>query len=109
MRLSAILMLSALLAASAAVPARAGMDIDLAKSGQQLAEQKCGACHAVSPGAASPNEAAPPFADVAKLYPPESLEEALAEGIMVGHEEMPAFEFTPDQVEQIIAYLKTLE
>jgi hypothetical protein len=46
---------------------------------------------------------------VAKLYPPETLEEALAEGIMVGHDDMPAFEFTADQVEQLIAFLKSLE
>lgn len=109
MRLSAFLVFIAVLAAHRGAPALAGMDIDLAKSGRQLAEQQCGVCHAISPGTASPNAAAPPFAEVVQLYPPESLEEALAEGIMVGHEEMPAFEFTPDQVEQLIAFLKTLE
>ena len=91
------------------LPAPAGMDVHLPGIGRNLATERCGACHAIAPGDLSQNADAPPFAEVAKLYPPESLEEALAEGIMVGHEEMPAFEFTPDQVEQLIAYLKSLE
>ena len=94
---------------ASALPARAGSDVDLPGIGRDLARAQCGGCHAIAPGEQSPNEEAPPFADVAKLYPPESLEEALAEGIMVGHEAMPAFEFTPDQVEQLVAYLKSLE
>lgn len=92
-----------------ALPARAGMDVPLAEAGRDLAAQHCGTCHATLPGTLSPNAAAPPFTEVAQLYPPETLEEALAEGIMVGHEAMPAFEFSADQVDQLIAYLKSLE
>ncbi len=95
--------------AAASAPALAGMDVQLSGIGRNLAVENCGGCHAIAPGDQSPNPDAPPFKEVAKLYPPESLEEALAEGIMVGHEDMPAFEFTPDQVEQLIAYLKSLE
>ena len=91
------------------LPALAGMDVQLSGFGLNLATKHCGACHGVALGSLSPNPAAPPFKKVAKLYPPESLEEALAEGIMVGHEDMPAFEFTADQVEQLIAFLKSLE
>jgi len=90
-------------------PALAGMDVQLSGIGRNLATEHCGACHAVAPGNLSPNSEAPPFKEVAKLYPPETLEEALAEGIMVGHDDMPAFEFTADQVEQLIAFLKSLE
>jgi mono/diheme cytochrome c family protein len=92
-----------------ALPARAGMDVPLAEVGRDLAAKHCGTCHATLPGTLSPNAAAPPFTEIAKLYPPETLEEALAEGIMVGHEAMPAFEFSADQVDQLIAYLQSLE
>ena len=92
-----------------ALPAQAGMDVPIAEIGRDLAAKHCGACHATTPGSPSQNAAAPPFAEIAKLYPPESLEEALAEGIMVGHEAMPAFEFSAGQVDQLIAYLKSLE
>ena len=39
----------------------------------------------------------------------EDLAESLAEGIMTDHPSMPAFRFDPDQIENLIAYLKTLE
>ena len=42
-------------------------------------------------------------------YPVENLEEALAEGIVTGHPTMPEFRLDPDQIENLIAYLKTLE
>ena len=41
--------------------------------------------------------------------PIETLGEALAEGIYTGHAEMPAFELTPDQIHDLLSYLKTLE
>jgi hypothetical protein len=39
----------------------------------------------------------------------ENLSEALAEGIIVGHPEMPRFELTPHQIEDFLSYLKSLE
>jgi mono/diheme cytochrome c family protein len=42
-------------------------------------------------------------------YPIETLGEALAEGIYTGHAEMPAFELSPDQINDLLSYLKTLE
>ena len=95
--------------ATAPLPSLAGMDMQLSGIGRNLAKEHCAGCHAIAPGEISPNPSAPPFKDVARLYPPETLEEALAEGIMVGHEDMPAFEFTADQVEQLIAFLKSLQ
>lgn len=90
-------------------PALAGMDVRPADLGRDLARDQCGGCHAIAPSDTSPNAEAPPFDEIVKLYPPETLEEALAEGIMVGHEDMPAFVFSADQVEQLVAYLKSLE
>jgi mono/diheme cytochrome c family protein len=39
----------------------------------------------------------------------ELLQEALAEGIVTGHPSMPQFQLDPGQVQDVIAYLKTLE
>lgn len=36
------------------------------------------------------------------------LAEALAEGIMTGHPDMPVFTFTARQADQIIAYLEAI-
>ena len=38
----------------------------------------------------------------------ENLEEALGEGIVVGHPEMPQFQFSPQNVGALVAYLKSL-
>jgi cytochrome c len=57
----------------------------------------------------SPLSIAPPFRDLHSRYPVESLAEALGEGIVTGHPTMPEFRLDPDQVENFIAYLKTLE
>jgi mono/diheme cytochrome c family protein len=53
--------------------------------------------------------AAPAFRDLHRRYPVEQLAEAFAEGISTGHAAMPEFQFTPAQINDLIAYLKTLE
>jgi hypothetical protein len=44
----------------------------------------------------------------AHCYPVDDLAEAFAEGIKVAHP-MPEFRMEPDQIEDLIAYLKSLE
>lgn len=79
-------------------------------AGRHLALARCGGCHAVDKSTAvSPHGSAPRFADIVRMYPPESLSEALSEGITVGHEDMPEFRFTDEEVGQLITYLKSLE
>jgi cytochrome c len=42
-------------------------------------------------------------------YPVESLAEALSEGIVTGHPTMPEFRLDVAQINDFIAFLKTLE
>ena len=42
-------------------------------------------------------------------YPVEDLAEALAEGIVSGHPDMPIFVFNPHDVEAIIQYLQSIQ
>jgi cytochrome c len=74
-----------------------------------LAKEYCAHCHAIEKYGASPLAIAPPFRDLHLRYPVEDLTEALGEGIRTGHPTMPEFRFEPDQIENFIAYLKTLE
>lgn len=78
--------------------------------GRRIAKANCARCHAVGLKGESPNAKATPFRVVAGKYRGEDLEEAFAEGIMVGHRapEMPEFEFRPKQIEALIAYLARL-
>jgi cytochrome c len=77
--------------------------------GKRLALTYCAKCHAIDKLSPSPLKPAPPFRDLHKSYPVETLQEALAEGIVTGHPAMPEFRFDADQVGDFIAFLKTLE
>jgi cytochrome c len=77
--------------------------------GRALLEANCARCHAIGQDGASPHETAPPFRVVVTLYPPESLAEALAEGIVSGHPDMPEFVFMSPEIKAIIAYLDSLK
>jgi len=74
-----------------------------------LLQKQCGACHAVGRTGDSPRADTPPFRQLARRYPVESLEEALGEGLLTGHPEMPEFSFDTDEVGDIIAYLKSIQ
>ena len=82
---------------------------DAATQGFDLLRSNCARCHAIDVASLSPEPKAPPFRDVVKKYNPDDLEEALAEGIVTGHNNMPVFSFTPEEVTAIIAYLDTLK
>lgn len=80
-----------------------------AQRGFTFARLHCAKCHAIDKVSPSPLKAAPPFRDLHRRYPVESLEEALAEGIVTGHPSMPEFRLDPGQISDLIAFLKTLE
>jgi mono/diheme cytochrome c family protein len=77
--------------------------------GKAYARVNCARCHAIDRRSESPLKIAPPFRTLHQRYPIDSLEEALAEGIYTGHADMPAFELEPDQIHDLLSYLKTLE
>jgi cytochrome c len=80
-----------------------------AQRGLTLARTYCAECHSIDKVSPSPLRIAPPFRTLQDRYPVESLEEPLAEGILTGHPTMPQFRFAPDQIGDLIAFLKTLE
>ncbi len=91
------------------LPNGAGAQVsDQAKVGREIAERFCSRCHAIGPEGSSPHESAPPFRFIAAKGKVENLEEALGEGIVVGHPDMPQFQFSPQTVGAIVAYLKSL-
>jgi len=77
--------------------------------GRKLVEVNCGPCHATGPTGESAHSQAPLFRHLARRYPLETLEEALAEGLMTGHPDMPTFVAEPHQIADIIAYLQSIQ
>jgi cytochrome c len=99
-------MLAATISAMAFGQAANAQDL---KRGEALLARNCASCHAVGRTGDSPQKLAPTFRSLGQRYPIESLEEALGEGIMSGHPDMPEFSFDAADVGAIIAYLKSIQ
>ncbi len=80
-----------------------------AERGLELVRRNCAMCHAIGDVGASPNREAPPFRQLGRRYPLENLEEALSEGILTGHPAMPEYRFAPDEIRDLITYLKSIQ
>ena len=106
MRLSLVILPSLILAACASSEPPTD---PVAAEGRFLAEVHCAACHAIGRNDASKHAEAPPLRELSKNYPVAALEESLAEGIVVGHPDMPEFRFRPEDVAALIRYLETIQ
>ncbi len=78
------------------------------EAGQALAEKSCGRCHATGVRDKSTLATAPPFRVLPSRYPVENLAEALAEGIVTGHSQMPEFTLDPEEIGNLLAYIDWL-
>lgn len=77
--------------------------------GEEIARTHCTSCHAIGRSGASPAPEAPPFRTLSQSYPVTDLEEALAEGISVGHPAMPEFQFSSDDARALVTYLQAIQ
>ena len=80
--------------------------------GRAYAQRHCATCHAIGRTGSSPYAPAPPFRTLHERYDVEALAEALAEGMIVGHggaRQMPQFVLSPAEIDDLLAYLKSLE
>jgi cytochrome c len=92
-----------------AASAAAAQDAAAPKRGEALVTKNCARCHATARTGESTHPEAPAFRTLGKRYPIEALEEALGEGIISGHPDMPEFTFESAEVGAIIAYLKSIQ
>ena len=92
-----------------AAPSLSAQESAAVKRGEALLSRNCARCHATGTAGLSPHPEAPPFRTLSRRYPVEGLAEALAEGLFVGHPDMPQFAFEPRDVGAIISYLKSIQ
>lgn len=78
------------------------------RAGRALARAQCAECHSVERTGRSKRPAATPFRLIHERYPIEALEEAFGEGITGSHRGMPDFQFDPAQIDDLLAYIKSL-
>jgi cytochrome c len=77
--------------------------------GQTFVQTNCSQCHAIGRIGDSPIPEAPPLRTLHTRYPIEDLAEAFAEGITTGHPSMPQFQLDPAQINDLIAYLDSIQ
>jgi len=77
--------------------------------GRGFAEQNCAGCHSIERTGDSPHPDALPFHRLSENYPVRDLEEALAEGIFVGHPDMPPFQLAPEEIDDLLDYLEAIQ
>ncbi len=84
-----------------------GNEID---HGRKLAVAHCGVCHAVGRHDDSPTRvnSETAFRDLHKRFPIAMLLEAAKSGAIEGHDEMPAFMFSRDDMTALLAYIDEL-
>lgn len=78
------------------------------EQGRRLARELCAGCHSVEKSGASPLAIAPPFRVLEQRLPVSRLGEAFREGLVGAHPSMPRFRFDADQIENLVAYIKSL-
>jgi mono/diheme cytochrome c family protein len=105
----AIVALAVLVAQAALPQPAAAQEQEASQRAEALLSAQCSRCHAIGRSGASPRPDAPLFRTLSRKYPIESLAEALAQGLSVGHEDMPEFVFAPGDVGAILDYLRSIQ
>ena len=77
------------------------------EKGRVVAERYCLKCH--TPTTQSSDQVIPSLASFVEKWPLSHLEEALAEGILTGHDNtMPVFTFSPEEIDDLLVYIESL-
>ena len=104
------LLLSAAGCATSGPAPRGSNTLDVsADRGRFYAVRSCAGCHAVAGLGASPNGSAPTFGSIRLRYNALSLSRRLESISRNGHYEMPPIYMTPDEIQDIVAYVETIE
>ena len=104
----------ALIALASNTPALSGAlvtsrDPVVVERGRMIAGAQCASCHGIGAADESPFEQAPPFRRIVQRHPMAQLSKTFADGMALGHGNMPPFELTSTETEALLAYLSSLE
>jgi cytochrome c553 len=77
----------------------------LLERGRTIAERKCAPCHAISRDDERPHAIVTPFRELYTRYPIAMLVDAQKTGIISGHDEMPMFELSGEDMKALLAYI----
>ena len=99
-----------LLTTAATAPSLAAAPINPSvERGSEVAQSRCASCHGVALETASPSHDAPLFRVLSRLYSAQDLQRKLGDIAQNGHFEMPAVTIREDEIEDVSAYIASLE
>ena len=78
------------------------------KRGQELAQLLCARCHAIAGPGPGTEEKSPPFSTLVSRLTLEGIADQLLEGLPLGHEPMPQWQFSEQQVEDLLFYIESV-
>ncbi len=76
--------------------------------GKAILQSQCGRCHSIEKVGKSPLGNAPPLREIYRRYPIVRLEFELSEGVGSRHRAMPQIQFSSEQIDKILKYLKSI-
>ncbi|HZP20427.1 MAG TPA: cytochrome c [Bauldia sp.] len=99
----------ALAAATLILPAGANAMDPAAQRGLTFAQANCSLCHAIGPAGSSPLPAAPPFRTLSERLPLDTLPQRFATGFVAKHPSMPQFTLDAAQIDDLMAYIRSIQ
>lgn len=76
--------------------------------GKELAQLLCARCHAIEGPGPGPEEKSPPFSTLVPNLTLEGVADQLLEGLPLGHDPMPKWEFSEQQAEDLLLYIESV-
>ena len=101
---------AALVVLQIVVPSQGAIAQDEAvlKRGRAIAALRCARCHAVGRDDERPHAIVIPFRDLHTRFPIDMLVQAKESLVIAGHDEMPMFELSRDDMQALLAYIDSL-
>lgn len=89
-------------------PARADNDATSIQRGKELAQLLCARCHAIEGPGPGEEEKSPPFSTLVPNLTLEGVADQLLEGLPMGHDPMPKWEFSEQQALDLLLYIESV-
>lgn len=89
-------------------PAHSDDYIDSVQRGKELAQLLCGRCHAIDGPGPGKEEKSPPFSTLVPKLTLEGVADQLLEGLPLGHDPMPKWEFSEQQATDLLFYIDSV-
>ncbi|MEO1161037.1 MAG: c-type cytochrome [Pseudomonadota bacterium] len=90
-------------------PVRGDDEAASIQRGKELAQLLCMRCHAIEGPGPGKEKKSPPFSTLVPNLTLEGVADQLLEGLPLGHDPMPKWEFSEQQAEDLLFYIESVK